>query len=150
MGGYSRLYLFHFLLFAVLTIITFVLDPVAPAETCTAEDEIVDPSLMETMMTLARYCYIGCTGIAFFIYLLSNYFSSNFLPGDFGKLGRLRGCAGCLLRMFVSLITVVHWLLVIPMIYMLFFYFVVTTDCYTNKMGTKAYFLFAVPVIWLI
>ena len=150
MGGYSRLYLFHFLLFAVLTIITFVLDPAAPAETCTAEADAVDSALMETMMNLTRYCYIGCTGLALFIYLLSDYFSSNFLPGEFGKLGRLRGCAGCLLRMFVSLITVVHWLLLIPMIYMLFFYFVVTTECYITATGTKAFFFYVVPALWLI
>ena len=105
---------------------------------------------MVTMMTMARYCYIGCTGLALFIYLLSNYFSSNFLPGEFGKLGRLRGCAGCLLRMFVSLITVVHWMLVIPMIYMLFFYFAVTTKCYQTVMGTKAFLFYVVPVLWLI
>ena len=150
MGGYSRLYLFHFLLFAVLTIITFVLDPAAPNAICTAEGDLVDTALMETLMMMTQYCYIGCTGLALFIFLLSNYFSSNFLPGEFGKLGRLRGCAGCLLRMFVSLITVVHWLLVIPMVYMLFFYFVSTTKCYQTNTGTKAFLFYAVPLLWLI
>ena len=92
---------------------------------------------------------MACTGLALFIFVLANYFAGNFLPGEFGKLGRLKSCLGCFLRLFTALITLAHWFLIVPHGFFLLTYMVTATPCLLAGLGVSKIFLLLMPVIWL-
>ena len=144
MSGYSLLYLVHFLVFALMTILTFVIDVETPAVGC--ED---DPSTLMTMLMVAQYLYMGCCGMALITTGLASYFANNFLPGDFGKLSRGRKCLGFFVRISVMIINLAHWILIAPMAFFLLTAFT-ATECYLTNMGTSSIMLMAIPFFWLL
>ena len=93
---------------------------------------------------------MACTGLALFIFVIANYFAGNFMPGEFGKLGRSRACLGCFLRLFVALITLAHWFLIVPHFFFLLTYMVTATECFIAGLGVTKILLLLMPVIWLI
>ena len=154
----SLLYLIHFLTFLVLTVIVYAVDVAAPAIGCPegqlgepiegAPPEPAEPMIVG-IMALARYAYMGCAGLALFVFILIKYYSGSFLPGDFGKLGRVKACGGCCLRMFMQLLTFAHWALLIPNAIFLLTYYT-ASECYMTKMGTQSFVLFLLPIIWTV
>ena len=122
--------------------------PTAEGEPCPEAAEGALDTLVQ-VLELSQYLYIGCTVMSLLIFILSRYFANNFLPGDFGKLGRINKCAGFLLRASVALLTLAHWLLILPIAYLLLTY-LSANECYTEAVGMPAIFFLLVPVIWLI
>ena len=113
-----------------------------------AEPAPPQPTIV-AVMPLARYGYLGCAGLSLFIFVLVKYYSGNFLPGEFGKLGRIKNCGGCCLRMFIQLLTFAHWIVLLPNLIFLMTYFT-ASECYMQKMGTQSFILFLVPLIWTV
>ena len=98
---------------------------------------------------LSGFAYIGCTVLALFIFVLIKYFAGNFLPGEFGSLGRLKGCLGFFLRVFMYLLTLAHWLLIAPIAIFLLTYFTMSA-CFSAAMGLQSLVFLMVPVFWLL
>ena len=117
MSSYSTLYLVHFLLFALLTVISYTLDVATAVEAC---DDVADTILM--LLMVAQYGYIGCTVLALVIFSLAKYFAGNFLPGDFGNLTKWRKCLGFFLRVSIYLLMLAHWVLFAPMAFFMLTY----------------------------
>ena len=145
-------YLIHMLVFAVLTIVTFVVDPssaVCPKdpENPAAGDE--DYGMVITMLMLGGYGYMGCTGLSLFVFVLIKYFSGSFLPGEFGSLGKLKSCGGLLLRIFMQLLTFAHWILLAPNAIFLLTYGT-ASECFMNAMGTQAIVFLMLPLFWVL
>ena len=144
--GYATIYLVHFLIFAPLTIICYIIDVITPATGC---DPPENPETAGSILMVAQYLYIGCTALSLLITALVKYFSSKYLPGDFGKMGRLPKCLGFFLRVFLMLLNIAHWALVVPMGYFIIIY-LSSSECYARNMGTSRILLLIVPIVWLL
>ena len=133
----ATLYLIHFLVFAVVTIITFSIDVKTAGAECPDDPEGKEGGTggLESMLMLASYAYIGCTGLSLFVFVLLKYYSGSFLPGEFGSLGRLKSCGGCLLRLFTQLLTFAHWFILVPDAMFLLTY-MTGSACFLEKLGT--------------
>ena len=153
--SYAMHYLVQFLIFGPLTIIMYSLE-VQPEfdlvtytpEQCPESAEGALDNLLQ-LLQLGQYLYIGCTVLSLLIFILSRYFSGSFLPGDFGKLGRMNKCAGFLLRASVAILTLAHWVLFVPVAYLLLIYFT-ASECYSEAMGIQDILFLLVPIVWLV
>ena len=121
-----------------------MIDVAIPAESCGE-----DPATILMMLMVGGYGYIGCAVLALIITGLANYYANNFLPGDFGKLPRVKKCGGFLLRISFMLINLVHWILIAPVGYLLMTYFTFS-ECMGLAMGTQSIFFMIIPVLWFL
>ena len=113
------------------------------------EGKLGGTNLIEGMIMIGGFAYIGCTVLSLFIFVLINYFAGNFLPGEFGSLGKLKSCGGFLLRIFMYLLTLVHWLLIAPIAVFLLTY-ATGSECFLKAMGLSSMVFMILPVLWLV
>ena len=145
------LYLIHFLIFAVITIVTFVVDVKVAALECpeSPEGKLGGTNMVEIMLMIGGFAYIGLTVMSLLIFVLINYFAGNFMPGEFGSLGKLKNCAGMLLRLFMYLLTLVHWLALVPHLIFLLTY-ATGSECFLAAMGLQRLMFVLLPVLWML
>ena len=105
--------------------------------------------MLAMMVLVNAFAYLGCTVCALFVFALLKYFSGSFLPGEFGSLGKLKSCLGFLLRLFMQLLTLVHWLIILPDLFLLMTNFT-ASQCFLEKLGTQTIVFNLLPIIWLI
>ena len=72
------------------------------------------------------YVYLILFLLSFFIASLSYYFNRYFLPNEFANLGKIRSLLGIILRVSKTLLTFVHWILMLVICY--FWYMISSFD----------------------
>ena len=63
------------------------------------------------------YAYLTCLILSVLISTLSWYFNRKYLPNEFGSLGRIMWVLGIILKVSLTLLTVVHWLVLVLVLF---------------------------------
>ena len=63
------------------------------------------------------YAYLTCFILSVLISTLSWYFNRKYLPNEFGSLGRIMWTLGIILKVSFTLLTVVHWLVLLLLLF---------------------------------
>ena len=133
--GYALYYGIHSIMFVFLSIFAryypFSGIIIGVGE-CTEVDGEVELSIISLVNTSLYYCYLFCAILALLATTLSFYFSRNYLPIDFAKIGRIPSYAGALLKISILFLTVIHWIVGALVGYFLILSFQARPECMLN------------------
>ena len=117
--GFPGLYGVHALLFCLLAIASFSFTLNVPL--CDDNGQAQAKTRVDSFVAFNKstmfYIYLACTLLALLVSAFSWYFNRKYLPNEFATLGRVMSAVGSLLRISLTLLTIIHWLVLLLVLY---------------------------------
>ena len=111
--GYPGLYGIHALLFSFLTLSSYSYTLNSPQCPSSGQAQAAKAiaEFQKFHNTTMFYMYLTCLVFSVLVSSLSWYFNKKYLPNDFATLGRIMSALGSILKLSLTLLTLVHWLI---------------------------------------